>query len=158
MWTNRRGRRRIWFGGLNASETGRTKDRKIEHGCRTNQSLICGTTRTITDYIEQIPGSVYRKDWVMYIGRTRNRTETRLSCKGIRSLSNSIRISTRSGKTNPGYVCCSKESLNHLQIEWQVLLSLSRRRTDHYDWRLTIDTSILLQLNVNIRCLLFKMF
>src|SRR6218665_3834443 len=52
---------------------------------------------------EQIPGSVYRKDWVMYIGRPRNRSETRLSCEGIRSLSDSIRISTRSGKTNPGY-------------------------------------------------------
>ena len=30
MWTNCRGRRRIWFGSRSASETGRTKDRKIE--------------------------------------------------------------------------------------------------------------------------------
>ena len=37
-------------------------------------------------------------------------------------------------------------------------MALSRRRTDHYDWRVIIDTSILLQLHVNIRCLLFKMF
>src|SRR6218665_2834997 len=35
---------------------------------------------------------------------------------------------------------------------------IPRRRMDHYDWRVTIDISILLQLNVNIRCLLFKMF
>src|SRR6218665_1496430 len=36
-------------------------------------------------------------------------------------------------------ICSSKESLNHLQVEWQVLLSLSRRRTDHYGWRVTIE-------------------
>src|SRR6218665_1730030 len=39
----------------------------------------------------------------MYIGGTRNRAETRFLREGIRSLSDSIRLSTRSGKTNSGY-------------------------------------------------------
>src|SRR6218665_2724218 len=51
---------------------------------------------------EQILGSIYRKDWIMYIGRTRDQAETRFSCEGICSLSDSIRLSTRSGKTNSG--------------------------------------------------------
>src|SRR6218665_2526524 len=39
----------------------------------------------------------------MYVGGTRDRNETRFSCEGIRSLSDSICLSTGSGKTNSEY-------------------------------------------------------